>query len=376
MTDKKSISPKDTTTFKEAPFLALKGFLMGSADIVPGVSGGTMALIVGIYERLLNAIKSVNSTFLKSFFTFKWKQAFTEVHILFLVVLFSGIFAALAFFTKVVPLQIYMFTHPEIVYGLFFGLIVGSIYILIKALERFSKIEMGMLVLGIAFGIWIVSLVPAETPEHPAFVFLSGCIAICAMILPGISGSYLLLIMRKYDYLLSQIGMIGGVETVDGIMGLLPFILGAIVGLAAFSRFLSWLLSKYHPQTIAVLIGFLIGSLYVIWPYQHREFVEQVRETEVLYMTDEKVQKLMENPPNTNLPEYERIGETFNAESTFDEMKQVEVETVKNKMIKSKPFIPGWLGSKPGDDPNVWGGVLGMLIGIIMVGGLDRLREK
>lgn len=376
MTDKKSISPKDTTTFKEAPFLALKGFLMGSADIVPGVSGGTMALIVGIYERLLNAIKSVNSTFLKSFFTFKWKQAFTEVHILFLVVLFSGIFAALAFFTKVVPLQIYMFTHPEIVYGLFFGLIVGSIYILIKALERFSKIEMGMLVLGIAFGIWIVSLVPAETPEHPAFVFLSGSIAICAMILPGISGSYLLLIMRKYDYLLSQIGMIGGVETVDGIMGLLPFILGAIVGLAAFSRFLSWLLSKYHPQTIAVLIGFLIGSLYVIWPYQHREFVEQVRETEVLYMTDEKVQKLMENPPNTNLPEYERIGETFNAESTFDEMKQVEVETVKNKMIKSKPFIPGWLGSKPGDDPNVWGGVLGMLIGIIMVGGLDRLREK
>lgn len=349
---------------------------MGSADIVPGVSGGTMALIVGIYERLLNAIKSVNSTFLKSFFTFKWKQAFAEVHILFLVVLFSGIFAALAFFTKVVPLQIYMFTHPEIVYGLFFGLIVGSIYILIKALERFSKIEMGMLVLGIAFGIWIVSLVPAETPEHPAFVFLSGSIAICAMILPGISGSYLLLIMRKYDYLLSQIGMIGGVETVDGIMGLLPFILGAIVGLAAFSRFLSWLLSKYHPQTIAVLIGFLIGSLYVIWPYQHREFVEQVRETEVLYMTDEKVQKLMENPPNTNLPEYERIGETFNAESTFDEMKQVEVETVKNKMIKSKPFIPGWLGSKPGDDPNVWGGVLGMLIGIIMVGGLDRLREK
>lgn len=349
---------------------------MGSADIVPGVSGGTMALIVGIYERLLNAIKSVNGNFIKLFFTFKWKAAFNEVHILFLAILFSGIFCALAFFTKVVPLQIYMFTHPEIVYGLFFGLIVGSIYILIKALERFSKVELGMLILGMALGFWIVSLVPADTPEHPAFVFLSGSIAICAMILPGISGSYLLLIMRKYDYLLSQIGKIGGVETADGMIALLPFILGAIVGLAIFSRFLSWLLSKYHPQTIALLIGFLIGSLYVIWPYQHREFVQQVSVSEVQYMTHPKVQELMNNPPDTNRPEYERLGEISNAESTFDEMKQVEIETVKNKLIKSEPYVPGWIGSKEDDDPNIWGGVIGILIGMMMVGGLEQLRDK
>lgn len=376
MAEEKPISPKDTTTLKEAPFLALKGFLMGSADIVPGVSGGTMALIVGIYERLLNAIKSVNGKFLKSFFTFKWKEALGEIHLFFLIVLFFGIFSALAFFTKVVPLQVYMFTHPEIVYGLFFGLIVGSIYILIKALERFSKIEMGMLILGMAFGIWIVSLVPADTPEHPAFVFLSGSIAICAMILPGISGSYLLLIMRKYDYLLSEIGKLGGVETADGMIGLLPFILGAIVGLAAFSRFLSWLLARYHPQTIAVLIGFLIGSLYVIWPYQHREFVQQVSVSDVQYMTHPRVQELMENPPNTNLPEYQRLGEISYADSAFDEMKQVEIETVKNKMIKSEPYVPGWIGSEPEDDPNVWGGIIGILAGMVMVGGLERLREK
>ncbi|MEX0724389.1 MAG: DUF368 domain-containing protein [Gracilimonas sp.] len=375
MADETKHSPKDTTTFKEAPFLALKGFLMGSADIVPGVSGGTMALIVGIYERLLNAIKSVNGNFIKLFFTFKWKAAFKEIHLFFLIFLFAGIFSALAFFTKVVPLQVYMFTHPEIVYGLFFGLIVGSIYILIKELKRFSKVELGMLVLGMVLGFWIVSLVPTDTPEHPAFVFLSGSIAICAMILPGISGSYLLLIMRKYDYLLSEIGKIGGVETVDGMFGLLPFILGAIVGLAAFSRFLSWLLSKYHPQTIAVLIGFLIGSLYVIWPYQHREFVEQVSVSEVQYMTHPKVQELMEDPPNTNLPEYERLGEVSNAESTFDEMKQVEIETVKNKLIKSEPYVPGWIGSQEEDDPNVWGGVIGILIGMTMVGGLEKLRD-
>lgn len=376
MSDQNTTRSEDVTTFKEAPFLALKGFLMGSADIVPGVSGGTMALIVGIYERLLNAIKSVNGRFIKLFFTFKWKEAFSEIHLLFLVFLFAGIFAALAFFTKVVPLQVYMFTHPEIVFGLFFGLILGSIYILIKALERFTKTEVVALVAGVAFGFWIVSLVPADTPEHPAFVFLSGSIAICAMILPGISGSYLLLIMRKYDYLLSQIGMLGGVDTSEGLIGLLPFILGAVVGLALFSRFLSWLLSKYHPQTIAVLIGFLIGSLYVIWPYQHREYVQKVSVSEVVYMDDPMAQALKEDPPNTDLPEYKRLGEVKNADSSFDEMKQVEIETVKNKMIRSKPYIPGWVGSEESDSPNVWGGVIGILVGIVMVGGLDRLRDK
>ncbi len=368
-------SQKDKTTFREAPFLVIKGFLMGSADIVPGVSGGTMALILGIYERLLNAIKSVNGPFLKAFFSFKWKMAFRELHIMFLIFLFGGIFAALAFFTKVVPLQVYMFTHPEIVYGLFFGLILGSIYILYKTLNEVSWEEILMSIVGIGIGLWIVSLVPADTPENPAFVFLSGMISICAMILPGISGSYLLLIMRKYDYLLSNIGMIGGSETMDGIIGLLPFLLGAVVGLAAFSRFLSWLLGKYHSQTISVLIGFLIGSLFVIWPYQNREFVEQVRDTEEIEYTSERAQELMSSETNENLPEYQRLGKVINPDAQFDEFKKVEVETVKKKMIKSNPFLPG-ISENSDPEANVWGGVIGILIGMIMVGGLDYLREK
>lgn len=366
---------KDKTTLKEGPLLWVKGFLMGSADIVPGVSGGTMALILGIYERLLDAIKSVNGPFLKYLITFKWVSAFKELHIKFLIFLFAGIFTALAFFTKVVPLQIYMFTHPEIVFGLFFGLILGSIYILYKTLNEISWQEILMSVVGIGIGLWIVTLVPADTPENPAFVFLSGMISICAMILPGISGSYLLLIMRKYDYLLSNIGMIGGNETLDGIIALLPFILGAVVGLAAFSRFLSWLLGKYHSQTISVLIGFLIGSLFVIWPYQNRDFVEQVREVEVLPMSDERVQELMNSETNENLPEYQRIGKIINEGASFDEFKKVEVETVKKKMIKSKPFMPG-VSEDANPDANVWGGVFGILIGMVMVGGLDYLRER
>lgn len=358
---------KDITTLKEAPFLALKGFLMGSADIVPGVSGGTMALIVGIYERLLNAIKSVDASFIKDFFTLKWKKAFTHLHLFFLGVLFFGIFSALAFFTKVVPLQIYMFTHPEIVYGLFFGLIVGSIYILIKTLDSFRVKEVVSLLAGIGFGLWVVNLVPADTPEHPLFVMLSGSIAICAMILPGISGSYLLLIMRKYDYLLSNIGMIGGEDTMDGIIGLLPFMIGAAVGLALFSRFLSWLLARYHAQTIAVLIGFLIGSLFVIWPFQHREFVEQVRETEIVSLDDPSVQELRSDP-NENLPEFERLGKEIGGQG-------IEIQTIKKKLIHSEPYIPGSFGAGTEDAPNVWGGIIGMIVGVIMVGGLDRLRE-
>lgn len=367
MNTEKDPTQKDQTTLKEAPLLAIKGFLMGSADIVPGVSGGTMALILDIYERLLNAIKSVNGPFLKALFTFRFKEAFAEIHLMFLIFLFGGIFTALGFFTKVVPLQVYMFTDPEIVYGLFFGLILGSIYILIKTLKGFGVKETISLIAGVAFGLWIVNLVPADTPENPAFVFLSGSIAICAMILPGISGSYLLLIMRKYDYLLSQIGMIGGDDTMSGILGLLPFMLGAVVGLVLFSRFLSWLLSKYHAQTISVLIGFLIGSLFVIWPYQHREFVEQVRETEWVSVTDPRVAEL-KNEANEDLPEFERLGITNRGG-------EIEIQTIKKKLIHSEPFIPGSIGSSGNEAPNVWGGIFGIIIGVALVGGLDQLRK-
>lgn len=368
MIDEHKTGNQDETTFKEAPILAIKGFLMGSADIVPGVSGGTMALILGIYERLLNAIKSVNLEVIKNLITFKWKSAFSKMHLLFLVVLFSGILSAVAFFTKVVPLQIYMFTHPEIVYGLFFGLIVGSIYVLIKEQTQFRLKESIFLLVGIGIGLWVVNMVPSDTPDHPAFVFLTGVISISAMILPGISGSYLLLIMRKYEYVLSNISLMWGEDPITGFLNILPFLLGALTGITFFSRFLSWLLSKYKSQTISVLIGFLIGSLFVIWPFQHREFVEQIREVEVLSLTDEKVIELRNNT-NENLPEFSRLGNQV-SEST------IEVQTVKKKLIKSNPYLPGSIGSDGTETPNVWGGIVGMILGGVLVIGIDYLRKK
>lgn len=366
---------RDATSWKEYPFLLIKGFLMGSADIVPGVSGGTMALIVGIYTRLINAIKSFDTLFIKQFFTLKFKPALREVHWRFIVMLLSGIFCAILFFTKVVPLQVYMFTNPELVFGLFFGLIVGSVFVLAKAIEGFNWVHLLMILLGTGIGFWVVTLVPAATPESPLFVFLSGSIAICAMILPGISGSYILLILRKYDFILSEIGKLGTPETGSALLALLPFVFGAVVGLALFSRILSWLLERYEAKTLAVLIGFLVGSLYMIWPYQDRTYEEIVTKQEVVAYSSPRAIELRENPQNKNRPEVKRLGAITNPDAGPGEQKKVEILTVKKKLIKSTPFVPHATVEGAQTD-HFWDGIWGILIGLAMVGGLDYLRTK
>jgi len=370
-----SKSPKrDETQWSESPFLIIKGFLMGSADIVPGVSGGTMALITGIYDRLIYAIKSVDKDTLFNVLKFRLSSVFETFHWKFLALLFTGIILAIAFFTKIVPLQIYMFTHPEIVYGLFFGLIVGSIVLLIAEIspDKRGWKNMFPLVAGALFGFWIVTLVPTDTPEAAWFVFLSGSIAICAMILPGISGSYLLLIMRKYEYILTQVGSIGTVDTGTAILNLIPFFAGAAVGIILFSRVLSWLLNNFHAKTLLVLIGFLIGSLYVIWPYQDREFQDSVRSTEIMEYTDPVVQTILERDEPPMLPEYKRIKDVINPGASFDALKKVEVETVSRKLLSSRPIIP-----EPGSSGvNIWSGIYGMAGGLLMIFFISFLRRS
>lgn len=346
----------------------MKGFLMGSADIVPGVSGGTMALIVGIYSRLIHAIKSADIQFVKQLFSFRFGAAFRRIHWRFLSLLLSGIFLAIFFFTRVVPLQLYMFTQPELIFGLFFGLILGSIYILIKAVESFNWKHALFVLAGTLIGFWVVTLVPTNTPETKLFVFISGSIAICAMILPGISGSYILLILRKYDFMLSQIADLG--SSLEPVLVVLSFIVGAVVGLVLFSRFLSWLLDRYYGFTLAVLIGFLIGSLYVIWPYQERTYREIVTKIEVVDFDDPRAVALRENPPSENRPEYLRLGEVI---GEAGESKRVELETVKKKLIQTDPFIPYLTREGPGT-PHFWNGVIGIVVGLTLVGGLDYLR--
>ncbi len=347
---------------------------MGSADIVPGVSGGTMALIVGIYNRLIHAISSFDLTFIKLLFTFRWKYAFRHAHWKFMAVLLTGIFSAILFFTKVVPLQVYMFTDPELIYGIFFGLIVGSIFVLIVAIDDFSW-KHGLYVLGgILIGLWVVTRVPAETPESALFIFLSGSIAICAMVLPGISGSYILLILRKYEFILSQLGRLGSSETLEALWVILPFVLGAIVGLMLFTRLLAWLLDNYYGPTLAVLIGFLIGSLYVIWPYQHRSYSEFVRDTEVVAYNSERAETLRENPPDTDQPEYQRLGPVVNP-GTEPESRNVEIQTVKQKLTQTEPYIP-YITVRGAETAHFWSGIGGAGLGLVLVVGLDLLRRR
>lgn len=238
---------------------------MGSADIVPGVSGGTMALILGIYERLLEAIRSFDRAWLADLLKFRPVAALARNDLGFLLPLGGGIFLALMFFTRVVPLPTLIVTHPEPVYGLFFGLILASIIVLMGEVERYGGREVAMTAGGALLGFTIVNLVPVATPNAAWFIFLCGFAAISAMLLPGISGSFILLILGKYAYIIDALGSFD--------MGvILAFALGAVSGLIAFSRAIVWLLHHYHQATLLVIKGILIGSLWVIWPFQERVY--------------------------------------------------------------------------------------------------------
>src|SRR5699024_2860435 len=348
---------------------------MGSADIVPGVSGGTMALITGIYERLINAIRSFDLPFLKRLITFRIRAALHSVDWRFMLLLLSGMACAVFFFTKVVPLQVYMFTDPELVYGLFFGLIVGSIVVLAKAIEGFSWMHGLMIGLGTLIGFWVVTLVPTATPESSLFVFLSGAIAICAMILPGISGSYILLILRKYDFILSEVSRLGSPQTGEAFLALLPFGLGAVVGLALFSRVLSWLLKWYEAKTLALMIGFLIGLLYVIWPYQNRTYKQIVAKEEIIAYRSDQAQRLRSAAPDKKQPEYQRLGAVVASDTESNEPKKVRLQTVEQKRSKSEPYSP-YLTVEGSRTEHCSSGIWGMLVGLVLVVGLDYLRVK
>jgi putative membrane protein len=249
---------------------ALKGFCMGSADIIPGVSGGTMALILGIYERLLKAITSFDRRWLTDLLRLRISEALSRNDLPFLLPLGLGIIAAIIFFTRVIPLPSLIISHPEIIYGLFFGLILGSIIILMGEVEKYGPRQVLVTALGVLIGFTVVNLVPVETPTAAWFIFLCGFVAISAMLLPGISGSFILLILGKYAYIINALGDFN-------LSVILVFAAGAVSGLVVFSRAIVWLLQRYHQSTLLVIKGILIGSLWVIWPFQERIY-ETVRE--------------------------------------------------------------------------------------------------
>jgi putative membrane protein len=242
-----------------APRLFMTGFTMGAADIVPGVSGGTVAFLLGIYEELIYSIKLVSGEVLKLLLQRKFAAALQLIPFHFLVPLGLGLLTALLSMAKLITFL--LATYPIFVWSFFFGLVIASCWIVQKRIVTWDLHDYAALAMTTIFTYFLVGMVPVETPNNYLTLFVSGAIAICAMILPGISGSFLLVIMGKYEQILSAV-------TNRDIVPLLVFTAGTVVGLSIFSRVLSWLFAKHHDFVIALLIGFMLGSLRKVWPWK------------------------------------------------------------------------------------------------------------
>ncbi|MBC2714860.1 MAG: DUF368 domain-containing protein [Desulfobacteraceae bacterium] len=243
--------------------LTLKGLCMGAADTVPGVSGGTIALITGIYEDLLTAIKSANAKMVGNILSFDLKGALCELHIRFILSLFLGIGIAVLSLARL--MNYLLAYHAMLTWSLFFGLIVASIWVVGKQVEKWTPGTGVSFLAGAGAAFVIVNLMPASTPEDLWFIFLSGLVAICAMILPGLSGAFILLILGKYEFIIATLE---NPFLLENIQVIIVFISGCAVGLAGFARFLKLLLQKYHNLTLAFLTGLMFGSMRKIWPWK------------------------------------------------------------------------------------------------------------
>lgn len=256
---------------------------MGAADVIPGVSGGTIAFITGIYDQLIGSINSINGTAVKLFFSGKFKEFWKHINGSFLLSLFCGILFSVL--TLAGLMQYLLEHHPIQTWAFFFGLIVASSIFILRGISGWNLKAVLFVIAGIVLGVVICTLSPTNTPEALWFIFLSGAIAICAMILPGISGSFILLILGKYKYIMSAItGLTTGAAVGESLVILGVFAVGAVFGLLAFSRLLHWLLGKFHKETLLVLAGFIIGSLVKVWPWSNMEAIAIAQFPEVAEM--------------------------------------------------------------------------------------------
>jgi putative membrane protein len=240
--------------------LTLRGMAMGAADIVPGVSGGTMAFILGIYEELLHSIRTIGQPeFLRAVFRLRVKEVFQLLNWPFLAAVGLGIFISILTFSGV--LEWLLVNQPIYIWSFFFGLVLASVFTVSTRVGRWTPAALLALALGAVAAYLIVGLVPAQTPNTWWFLLLSGALASCAMILPGISGAFILVILGKYQYVLSAVNQRDVVT-----IGLIAA--GAAIGLVTFAQVLSWLFKRYHDLTVAVLIGLMVGSLRKLWPWK------------------------------------------------------------------------------------------------------------
>ncbi len=281
---------------KEVLTWMLKGFGIGAANVIPGVSGGTVALITGIFERLINALKSFDLKAFKMLFRLKLKDFAEHVDLLFLISVFGGAVLSILTFARLLA---YLFEYyPVLVWAYFFGLISASVYFVGKTVDKYNLSVFAAFFAGTAIAVFIALQNPAT--ENSGFLYLVFCgmIAVISMILPGLSGSFVLVLLGNY-----QLIMIDSVNNLD-FKVLLPVALGAVIALPSFSAALSWIYKKYKNETVASLTGFILGSLIILWPWK-----------KPVYLTDNEGLKVLKANGEPVIANYNRyIPEQIDAE--------------------------------------------------------------
>lgn len=259
---------------KKYLMVTLKGACMGAADVIPGVSGGTIAFIMGIYDEFVGSIASINAEAMKLLFKGQFKAFWKHINGTFLVSIVLGIGISVVLLAGL--MQTLLTVYPIQTWAFFFGLIVASSIFILRGISGWKLREILFLIFGGVLGVTVCTLSPTQTPDALWFIFLSGAIAICAMILPGISGSFILLILGKYQYIMAAIsGLVAGENFGQNLLILCVFLVGAVVGILGFSKFLHWLLARWNKETLIVLAGFIIGSLVKVWPWSNAEALAQ-----------------------------------------------------------------------------------------------------
>lgn len=338
--------------------VSIKGACMGAADVIPGVSGGTIAFITGIYDEFVGSIASINMEAVRLLLKGRLKDFWKQINGNFLLSLILGI--GISVISLAGLMQMLLRDFPIQTWAFFFGLIVASSIFILRGISGWKWRDGAFLVFGCILGAVVCTLSPTKTPDALWFIFLSGAIAICAMILPGISGSFILLILGKYQYIMqcitscvTNVGALWGSSGADsGVFWssacvLVVFLVGAVVGILAFSKFLHWLLARWNKETLIVLAGFIIGSLVKVWPWSNTEAIVCSQFPEVAKLGT-AAESIASNPSFWNQEEI--IG----AQKIFE-----EAVANHSSMI----------------DPQIWSAVLFALIGFFLVTGIEAVGK-
>lgn len=275
--------------------LVMKGIAMGAANVIPGVSGGTLALITGIFERLINAIKSFNLVAIKLLLKLKFREFAIHTDLYFILAVFGGMLIAVVSLARL--FDFLFINYPVYIWAYFFGLVLASVYFVGKTVTRWNVPVIISAVIGLSIAVLISVLNPATENSGFIYLILCGVVAICSMILPGLSGSFVLILMGNY-----QLVMIDAINERD-LAIIFPVAIGAVVGIITFSHILSWVFKHYRNQTISLLTGFILGSVSILWPWQRE-----------VYLTDESGEYILKKGENIVM-KYERfVPEVFSTE--------------------------------------------------------------